>query len=42
MNEYKVTVFVEGEEAIESLEYWVKACSLEEAVKNIKYELDID
>ena len=42
MIDYKVTIMIEGEEEIETMEFWVGANSFEEAVENVKRELDID
>ena len=41
MNDYKVTITIESNEEIESMEFWVGANSFEEAIKNVKNELDI-
>ena len=41
MNDYKVTIIVESNEENETMEFWVEANSFEEAVENIKSELDI-
>lgn len=42
MNEYKVTITIESDEEIYGDEFWVKADSIEEAMENIKNELDVD
>ena len=41
MNDYKVTVMIESNEETETMEFWVEADSFEEAVVNVKNELDI-
>ena len=41
MEEYKITIMIEGEKEIEKMEYWIEADSFEEAVKNVKSELGI-
>ena len=41
MNDYKVTIMIESNEETETMEFWVKADSFEEAVVNVKNELDI-
>lgn len=42
MYDYKVTIMIESDEELESMEYWVEANSFEEAVENVKSELGID
>lgn len=42
MNDYKVTITIESNEEMETMEFWVEADSFEEAVANVKNELDID
>lgn len=42
MYDYKVTIMIESDEELESMEYWVEANSFEEAVENVKNELGID
>lgn len=41
MNEYKVTITIESNEEIETIEFLTEASSFDEAVKNIKNDLDI-
>lgn len=41
-NNYKVTITIESNEETETMEYWVEADSFEEAVENVKNELDIE
>ncbi len=41
MNDYKVTIMIESYEEIESMEFWVGANSFEEAVADVRKELDI-
>ena len=41
MNDYKVTIMIESNEETETMEFWVEADSFEEAVENVKNELDI-
>lgn len=41
VNNYKVTITIESNEETETMEYWVEADSFEEAVENVKNELDI-
>ena len=41
MNDYKVTIMIESDEEIESMEFGVGANSFEEAIENVKRELDI-
>lgn len=41
MNEYKVTILIESDEEMDSIEFWTKADSLEEAVENIRSDLDV-
>ena len=42
MNDYKVTLTIESNEEMETMEFWVEANSFEEAVENVKREFDID
>ena len=42
MYDYKVTLIIEGNEESETVEFWVEANSFDEAVENVKRELDID
>lgn len=41
MNDYKVTITIESNEESETMEFWVEANSFDEAVENVKNELDI-
>lgn len=41
MNDYKVTITIESNEEMETMEFWVEANSFEEAIENVKNELDI-
>lgn len=41
MNDYKVTITIESNEENETMEFWVEANSFEEAIENVKNELDI-
>ena len=41
MNDYKVTITIESNEETETMEFWVEADSFEEAVEDVKNELDI-
>ena len=41
MNDYKVTITIESNEESETMEFWLEADSFEEAVENVKNELDI-
>lgn len=41
MNDYKVTIMIESNEETETMEFWIEADSFEEAVENVKNELDI-
>lgn len=40
MKDYKVTITIEGDEEIETMEFWVGADNFKEAFENIKDELD--
>lgn len=42
MKNYKVTITIESNEEIETMEFFTEAYSFEEAVENIKNELDIE
>lgn len=41
MKDYKATIIIESNEEMETMEFWVEANSFEEAVENVKNELDI-
>ena len=41
MNDYKITIIIESNEENETMEFWIEANSFEEAVENVKEELNI-
>lgn len=42
MNDYKVTITIESNEEMETMDFWVEADSFEEAIEKVTNAFDVD